>query len=63
MKFFAFIVVLVFELLRRQVSFIKRKENRNCLKVGVFLKNNKFHGKITAKLYIHTWAAKFSGYF
>ena len=30
----AFIIVLVFKLLRRKVLFINRKDNRNFLKVG-----------------------------
>ena len=35
---FAFIAVLVFKLLSRKVVFINRKDNRNCKKVGYFLR-------------------------
>ena len=33
-NFFEFIAVLLFKLFRRQVLFTKRKDNRNCQKVG-----------------------------
>ena len=36
---FAFVAVLVFKLLTRKVLFINRKDNRNCLKIGYFLRN------------------------
>ena len=35
-KIFVLIVVLVFNLWRRKFSFINRKQNRNCEKVGYF---------------------------
>ena len=35
---FVFIAVLVFKLLGREVLFINRKDNRNCYKVGYFLR-------------------------
>ena len=35
---FAFIAVLVFKLMSRKVLFINRKDNRNCEKVGYFLR-------------------------
>ena len=35
---FAFIAVLVFKLLSRTFLFINRKDKRNCLKVGYFLR-------------------------
>ena len=35
---FAFIDLLVFKLLSRKVLFINRKDNRNCKKVGYFLR-------------------------
>ena len=35
---FASIAVLVFKLSSRKVLFINRKDNRNCLKVGYFLR-------------------------
>ena len=41
-EIFAFIAVLVFKLLGRKVLFINRKNNRNCYKVGYFLKNSKY---------------------
>ena len=34
----AFIAVLVFKLMSRKVLFINRKDNRNCEKVGYFLR-------------------------
>ena len=34
----AFIAVLVFKLLSRKILFINRKDNRNCYKVGYFLR-------------------------
>ena len=37
-EIFAFKAVLVFKLLNRKVLFINRKDNRNCLKVGCFLR-------------------------
>ena len=37
-EIFAFIAVLVFMLLSRKVLFINRKHNRNCYKVGYFLR-------------------------
>ena len=38
MEIFAFIVVLVLELLSRKILFINRKHNRNCLKISYFLR-------------------------
>ena len=35
---FKFLAVLVFKLLSHKVSFINRKDNRNCLEVGYFLR-------------------------
>ena len=35
---FAFIAVLVLKLLSCKILFINRKDNRNCKKVGYFLK-------------------------
>ena len=37
-EIFAFIAVVVFKLLSRNVLFINRKDNRNCQKVGYFLR-------------------------
>ena len=37
-EIFSFIAVLVFKLLSRKVVFINRKDNRNCEKVGYFLR-------------------------
>ena len=37
-EIFAFIAVLVFKLLSRKVLFMNRKDNRNCEKVGYFLR-------------------------
>ena len=37
-EIFVFIAVLVFELLSRKNLFINIKDNRNCLKVGSFLR-------------------------
>ena len=37
-EFFAFIAVLVFKLFSRKVLFINRIDNRNCWKVGYFLR-------------------------
>ena len=37
-EIFAFIVVLVFKLLRRKVLLINKKDNRNCEKVGYLLR-------------------------
>ena len=37
-EIFAFIAVVVFKLLSRKVLFINRKDNRNCQKVGYFLR-------------------------
>ena len=44
---FAFIAVLVFKLLSREVLFINKKGNRNCYKVGYILKKTaNFTGKL-----------------
>ena len=37
-EIFTFITSLVFKLLSRKVLFINRKDNRNCEKVGSFLR-------------------------
>ena len=37
-EIFAFITVIVFNLLSRRVLFINRKDNRNCQKVAYFLR-------------------------
>ena len=37
-KIVTFIAVLVFKVLSRTVLFINRKDNRNCSKVGYFLR-------------------------
>ena len=37
-EIFIFIEVLVFRLLSRKFLFINRKDNRNCYKVGYFLR-------------------------
>ena len=37
-EIFAFITVIVFNLLSRKVLFINRKDNRNCQKVAYFLR-------------------------
>ena len=37
-EIFAFIAVLDVDILNRKVLFINRKDNRNCKKVGYFLR-------------------------
>ena len=37
-EIFAVIAVLIFKLLSRKVLFINRKDNRNCYKIGYFLR-------------------------
>ena len=37
-EIFAFIAVLVFKLLSHKILFISRKDNRNCQKLGYFLR-------------------------
>ena len=37
-EIFAFVAVLVFKLLSREVLFINRKDNRHCQKVGYILR-------------------------
>ena len=59
---FAFIAVLVFKLLRCKILFIKRKNNRNCYKVGYFLRKWQTSWVNYCKI-INNWNAKFSGDF
>ena len=58
---FAFIVVLVFKLLSRKVLFINRKDNRNCQKVGYFLRKKQILLVNYFKI-IDSSNEKFSGY-
>ena len=52
-EIFAFMAVLVLKLFICKVLFINRKDNRNCLKVGHFFKeNSRLHFWITANLKI-----------
>ena len=37
-EIFAFVAVLVFKLLSLEILFINRKDNRDCYKVGYFLR-------------------------
>ena len=60
-EIFAFIVVLVFKLLRLKVSLINKKDNRNCEKVGYLLRLLfRLHFFSWCKI-INNWNAKFSG--
>ena len=61
-EIFAFITVLVFKLLSRKVLFINRKDNRNCLKVGYFLRKYQIL-RVNYYKIVDSWNAKFSGYF
>ena len=59
---FTFIAVLVLKLLSRKVLFINRKDNRNCQKVGYFLRKQQISRVNCCKIK-NSWNAKFSGYF
>ena len=48
---FIFTADLVFKLMSHKQT---GKDNRNCQKVGYFLRNSKFHKKITARLYLES---------
>ena len=48
-EIFALIAVLVFKLLSRKLLFINRKDNRNCEKIGSFLR--KFSRQISRANY------------
>ena len=61
-EIFTFIAVLIFKLLSRKVLFINRKGNRNCKKVGYFLRKHQISQVNYCKI-INSWNAKFSGYF
>ena len=59
---FAFIAVPVFKLLSHKVLFMNKIDNRNCKKVGYFLRNWQIP-RITYYKIINSWNAKFSVYF
>ena len=61
-EIFAFTAVLVFKLLSRKVLFLNRKGNRNCEKIGYFLRKQQISRVSCCKI-INSWNAKFSGYF
>ena len=60
-EIFTFIAVLVFKFLSRKVLFINWKGNRNCQKVGYFLRKKEISRENYSKL-INGWNVKFSGY-
>ena len=60
-EIFAFIAVLVFKLLTGKVLFTNRKDNRNCKKVGYFLRKQQI-SRLNYYKTIYNWNAKFSGY-
>ena len=57
---FTFIAVLVFKLLRCNVFLLNRKDNKNCLKVGYFLRKQQISQVNYCKV-INSWNAKFPG--
>ena len=59
-EIFPFTVALVFRLLSRKVLFINKKDNRNCEKVGYFLRKKQISRVNYCKI-INSWNAKFSG--
>ena len=61
-EIFTFTVVLVSILLSRKVLFINRKDNRNCYKVGYFLRKQQISQVNYCKI-INSWNVKFSGCF
>ena len=61
-EIFAFIAVLVFELLSHKFLFINIKNNRNCLNVGYFLRKQQISRVSYCKI-INSQNVKFSGYF
>ena len=61
-EIFAIIIVLIFKLLSRKVLFINRTDNKNCQKVGWFLRKYQVSRANYCKI-ISIWKAKFSGYF
>ena len=61
-EIFAIIAVLVFKLLSHKVLFINRKDDRNCVKVGYFLRKMQISRVNCCKI-INSRNAKFSGFF
>ena len=61
-EIFALVAALVFKLLSRKVLFINRKDNRNYLKVGYFLRKHQI-SRVNYWKIINRWNAKFPGYF
>ena len=59
---FGFIDAVVFKILSRKVSFINRKDNRNCKKVSYVLIKWQISVGNYCKI-IDSWNPKFSGYF
>ena len=57
----AFVVVLYFKLLSRKVLFINKNGNRNCYKVGQFLRKWQI-SRVNYCQVINSWNAKISGY-
>ena len=58
----AFIAALDFKLLSRKVLFINKTDNRNCERVGYFLKTQQVSRVNYCKI-INSWSAKFSDTF
>ena len=61
-EIFAFTAISVFKLLSHKILFIKRKDNRNCYKVGYCLRKQQISQLNYCKI-INSWNTKFSGYF
>ena len=62
-EIFPFIAVLVFTLLSHKVFFINRNNNRNCYKVGYFLRKQQISWINYCKIIKNSLNMKFSGYF
>ena len=60
-EFFAFIAVLVFQLLSRKVWFKNKKDNRNFQKVDYFSRKQEI-SRVSYCKTIDNWNTKFSGY-
>ena len=61
-EIFAFIAALVFKLSSCKVLFMSRKDKRNCLKVGYFLRKYQT-SRVNYFKILNNWNDKFSGYF